>query len=86
MSAALSSSFGFGFLSNRKDSEMLILTRKAGEEITISSTETFHELTHIGPKLKLKVLSVNGTRVKLGFEAPKSIDVRRSELDLKKAS
>jgi carbon storage regulator len=49
---------------------MLVLTRKKGEAI------------HIGDEVEVRVLSVQGNRVRLGIEAPAHIDVRRGELVL----
>ena len=47
---------------------MLVLTRKNQEEIVI------------GDSIKVTVLKVKGSTVKLGIEAPKDLRVRRSEL------
>jgi carbon storage regulator len=47
---------------------MLVLTRKIGERI------------HIGDKIVLVVVSIDGRRIKLGIEADKDIPVFRSEL------
>lgn len=47
---------------------MLILTRKAGETITI------------GEKIRVRVLAVKGTQVRLGIEAPSEISVHREEI------
>ncbi|MFT5525377.1 MAG: carbon storage regulator, partial [Pirellulaceae bacterium] len=47
---------------------MLVLSRKTQEEIVI------------GDVIKVTVLKVKGSTVKLGIEAPKDLRVRRSEL------
>lgn len=47
---------------------MLVLTRKKGESI------------RIGDEIELRVLSIQGNRVRLGIEAPSHVDVRRGEL------
>ncbi|WP_010631880.1 carbon storage regulator CsrA [Sporolactobacillus vineae] len=47
---------------------MLVLTRKPGESI------------RIGNDIELKVVSVEGDQVKLGINAPKSVDIHRSEI------
>lgn len=47
---------------------MLVLSRKAGESISID-----HEI-------KVTVLSVRGSRVRIGLEAPDDVDIVRSEL------
>lgn len=47
---------------------MLVLTRKVGESI------------QIGEDIELKVISINGDQIKLGIEAPKNIDIHRSEI------
>ena len=50
---------------------MLILTRKAGETITI------------GERIRVRVLAVKGAQVRLGIEAPADIPVHREEIYLK---
>jgi carbon storage regulator len=47
---------------------MLVLTRVVGEEIIIGDT------------IRLKVLSVNGSQVRLGVAAPRDVEVHRSEI------
>ncbi|HUI29788.1 MAG TPA: carbon storage regulator CsrA [Candidatus Acidoferrales bacterium] len=47
---------------------MLVLTRKLGEAIKI------------GDKVKVVVVSIDGTSVKLGIEAPEEIPVHREEI------
>lgn len=47
---------------------MLILTRKAGEAVTI------------GDDIKITVLSVQGKQVKLGIAAPERVSVYRDEI------
>ena len=47
---------------------MLILTRNPGESIQISDN------------IKVIVLANNNGQVKLGFEAPKDVEIYRSEL------
>ncbi len=47
---------------------MLILTRRVGETLLI------------GDDVKLTVLGVKGTQVRIGIEAPKSVTVQRQEL------
>lgn len=47
---------------------MLVLSRKASEEI------------HIGTQIVLKVLRMEGSRVQLGIVAPEHIRIRRAEL------
>jgi len=58
----------FTGLSPGKASDMLVLSRKAGETI------------RIGSSIDLVVLGVSHGRVKLGFAGPKQIPVRRGEL------
>jgi|LUMF01.1.fsa_nt_gb carbon storage regulator CsrA len=65
---------------------MLILSRRAGEEVTISDRQTYHEHTYIGPTVRLRVLSVTGNRVRLGFDAPDSTVVLRAELEQRRGS
>ena len=52
---------------------MLVLTRKKNEAI------------QIGDDIEIKVLGMEGDQVKLGIEAPKSVDIHRKEvyLDIK---
>ena len=47
---------------------MLILTRKAGEEITI------------GEEIVISVLEIRGSQVRLGIKAPPSIAIHRGEI------
>lgn len=47
---------------------MLVLSRKASEEI------------RIGDDIVIKVLSINGNRVRLGIKAPQDIPVLRGEV------
>ncbi len=47
---------------------MLVLTRKIGEEI------------RIGNDVVIRVCAIQGNRVKLGIDAPRTCRVRRSEM------
>jgi carbon storage regulator len=47
---------------------MLVLTRKLGEEVVI------------GDNIRLTVVAIRGSHVRLGFTAPAEILIRRSEL------
>ena len=47
---------------------MLILTRRVGESV------------HIGEQVMVKVLSVRGSQVRLGIDAPREIKVNRDEV------
>ena len=47
---------------------MLILTRKVGESIVLGDT------------VKVKVISIEGGQVKLGFDAPNEISIFREEV------
>ena len=49
---------------------MLILSRRAGESVTI------------GNDIKVKVVSVSGNQVRLGIEAPREVRVLREEIIL----
>jgi carbon storage regulator len=54
--------------------KMLVLSRRSGESIVI------------GDDIVITVVSVQGGRVRLGIQAPRSVGVNRSELGPKKAS
>jgi carbon storage regulator len=47
---------------------MLVLSRKNGESV------------RIGEVIEVKVLAIDGSRVKLGFSAPTNVDIQREEL------
>ncbi|WP_061569609.1 carbon storage regulator CsrA [Caldibacillus debilis] len=47
---------------------MLVLTRKNGQSI------------QIGENIRITILSVQGEQVKIGIEAPKSLEIYRSEI------
>ena len=47
---------------------MLILSRKKGEAI------------QIGDGIEIRVVSIQGDQVKIGIEAPKSVEVYRKEI------
>ncbi|MGG0583442.1 carbon storage regulator CsrA [Priestia megaterium] len=47
---------------------MLVLTRKLNETIKI------------GDEIEVTVLAVNGDQIKLGIQAPKSVDIHRQEI------
>lgn len=49
---------------------MLVLTRKKGESI------------QIGENIEITVLAIEGDQVKLGINAPQSIDIHRKEVYL----
>jgi carbon storage regulator len=52
---------------------MLVLTRRVGESVVI------------GDDVRITVLGVNGNKVRLGFEAPGSVQVLRGEVVLRRA-
>ena len=47
---------------------MLVLTRKVGESITI------------GDQIEVTIIEIKGDQVKIGIEAPKSVDIHRKEI------
>jgi len=52
---------------------MLILTRKVGESITIDD------------RVHIKVLTIKGGQVRLGVDAPQSVNIDREEVLLQRA-
>lgn len=58
-----------GFFSNPQRSRLLILTRKLREAIVI------------GDGVTVKVLAIEGKRVRLGIEAPSGTPIRRGEIE-----
>ncbi|MBN2024356.1 MAG: carbon storage regulator [Pirellulales bacterium] len=53
---------------------MLVLSRKSRESVVIGGTDGFHRL------LRVTVLDVRGSIVKLGFEADSDVPVHRAEV------
>ena len=53
---------------------MLVLSRKSRESVVIGGSDGIHRL------VKVTVLDIRGTNVKLGFEADADIPVHRSEI------
>jgi carbon storage regulator CsrA len=53
---------------------MLVLSRRSGESVVVGGADRFHRL------LKVRVLEIRGTSVKLGFEADPGVPVHREEL------
>ena len=51
---------------------MLVLTRRLNETLII------------GDDIKVTILGINGSQVKMGIEAPKNISVDREEVRLRK--
>ena len=53
---------------------MLVLSRKIGEAVVVGGAHGFEHL------LKVVVIEVNGTKVRLGFEVDAAVPVHRSEV------
>jgi carbon storage regulator CsrA len=53
---------------------MLVLSRKMGEAVVVGGAHGFEHL------LKVVVVEVHGTKVRLGFEVDASVAVHRSEV------
>ena len=53
---------------------MLVLSRKSGESVAVGQRDNGDQL------IKVTVLDINNSRVKLGFEAPGEIPVHRWEV------
>ena len=53
---------------------MLVLSRKSRQSVVVGGADGFHRL------LKITVLDIHGTNVKLGFEVDPEVPVHRSEV------
>jgi carbon storage regulator len=53
---------------------MLVLSRKSQESVVVGGTDGLHRL------LKVTVLGIRGSHVKLGFEVDTDVPVHRSEV------
>jgi carbon storage regulator len=53
---------------------VLVLSRKNRESVVVGGSDGFHRL------LKVTVLGIRGTNVKLGFEVDPDVPVHRSEV------
>ena len=53
---------------------MLVLSRRSGEAVMVGEVDGFEHL------LKLTVLEISGSTVRLGFEVDKSVPVHRWEV------
>ena len=53
---------------------MLVLSRKSQESVVVGGADGFHRL------LKVTVLDIRGTQVKLGFEVDSDVPVHRLEV------
>ena len=53
---------------------MLVVSRKNQESVVVGGADGFHRL------LRVKVLEIRGTNVKLGFEVDPDVPVHRSEV------
>lgn len=61
-------SFAINVLKNLRDSSMLVLSRKVGEQIVIAGD------------IVILVKRIKGDRVSIGIEAPQTVRVARTEL------
>lgn len=52
---------------------MLIVTRRIGESCTL--------VTDDGTEIKVYAMGVNGNQVKIGFNAPKTVNILRDEVE-----
>lgn len=53
------------------EDEMLILTRKTGQDIVI------------GQVITIKLIEIKGKQVRLGIEAPKDVSIHRGEIQIR---
>jgi carbon storage regulator CsrA len=53
---------------------MLVLSRKNQESVVVGGVDGFHRL------LRVKVLEIRGTHVKLGFDVDPDVPVHRAEV------
>jgi carbon storage regulator len=53
---------------------MLVLSRKHRESVVIGGSDSFHRV------LKVTVLAIRGTNVKLGFDVDADVPVHRAEV------
>jgi carbon storage regulator len=53
---------------------MLVLSRKSQESVVVGGSDRFERM------VKVTVLEIQGSKVKLGFEAPADIPVNRLEV------
>ena len=53
---------------------MLVLSRKSRESVVVGGSDAFHRL------LKVTVLEIQGSHVRLGFEVDADVPVHRSEV------
>ena len=53
---------------------MLVLSRKQQQSVVIGGADGFHRL------LKVTVLGINGSNVKLGFEVDADVPIHRAEV------
>ena len=53
---------------------MLVVSRKSRESVVVGESDGFHRL------LKVTVLGIHGTNVKLGFEVDADVPIHRAEV------
>jgi carbon storage regulator CsrA len=56
---------------------MLILTRKRGEDVILTTDD--------GTRIVVRICYVDNRRVKIGFNAPDSVKIFRSEIECQKS-
>ena len=62
---------------------MLVLSRKKNQSIYLTiPTDALYTLALLGKPLKLRVevVEIDRSKVRLGFDAPKAVQIRRAEL------
>jgi len=69
----------FNAWSFRRGLAMLVLSRKESETIILTDQQTKREIV-------IKLVAINGNRVRIGIEADRQVEIKRSELVLRESA